>query len=117
MSGGAAERTTNVSCRKPHSFALPPDRHLGTDRNERCGLPVRGEPQSIGTQRVPVSLRPGPGPVLRVRRVRQLAVVDRLSAFRQQHVLAWRLATPDRQYVDLVAVRESGRGPTRLGAF
>src|SRR5690242_9414414 len=48
---------------------------------------------------------------------RQFAVVGRLSALRQQHVLTRRLAAPDRQYVDLVAVRESGRGPTRLGAL
>src|SRR5207248_7573911 len=95
----------DVSRRKRRSVALPPDRHLGTDSNQHCCLSVRGKPQSIGTQRVPVQLRPCPGTVLRLWYVRQLAVVDQLSSLRQQHVLARRVAAPDRQYVDLVAVR------------
>src|SRR3984893_14849363 len=107
----------DVSCRKPCSLALPPDRDLGTDRNQRRCLFVRGKPYSIGAQRVPLPLRPGPGTVLRFRWFRPLAVVDRLSALRRHHVLARRVAAPDRQYVDLVAVRESGRRPTRLGTL
>ena len=46
--------------------------------------------------------------------VRQLVVADRLSALRQQHVFAWWLAAPDRQHVDLVAVRQGSRRPTGL---
>jgi len=50
------------------------------------------------------------------RHFRQRDVPDRLSALCQQHVSAWRLAAPDRQHVDVVAVRGEWSRSTGLGA-